>query len=176
MEITFRKLNNTEEDYEKLYKWCKNRYIYEWFEQRVLSLDEIKTKYMNKLLNSDQTLFIIQCDGNDIGLVQAYKYDDDIDIPVLNKYKNLYEYDIFIGEEDYLSKGVGHKVIEIVNREIYKAFNADGIVLRPFKRNIRAVNCYEKVGFKVVGEYKGTDTIGNPEVITVLLNKNTNNS
>ena len=101
MEITFRKLNNTEEDYEKLYKWCKNRYIYEWFEQRVLSLDEIKTKYMNKLLNSDQTLFIIQCDGNDIGLVQAYKYDDDIDIPVLNKYiankiENTGKYRVFL--------------------------------------------------------------------------------
>ena len=81
----------------------------------------------------------------------------------------LYEYDIFIGEEDYLSKGVGHKVIEIVNREIYKAFNADGIVLRPFKRNIRACNCYRKCGFKEVLEYDDIDRYNNIYVIRLKI-------
>lgn len=59
---------------------------------------------------------------------------------------------------------------------IYSKYDADAIILRPFKKNVRAIKCYQKCDYKIIGEYKGTDTIGNLEMITVLLNeKNTNN-
>ena len=45
------------------------------------------------------------------------------------------------------------------------------IVLRPFKRNERAVKCYEKCDFEIVDEYVGSDTLGNKEKMIVLLNK-----
>ncbi len=54
---------------------------------------------------------------------------------------------------------------------IYSKYNADGIILRPFKRNIRAIKCYEKCNYKIIDEYEGTDTIGNPEILTVMLNE-----
>lgn len=171
MDIVFRPLNDEEKEFVQIHKWCQNNYVYEWFEQRILSLDEIRNKYKNKLKEGKQLLFIIQCNNKDIGLLQLYKFENDINLKELEQYKNIYEYDLFIGEEDYLSKGIGPKIINLINKEIYSKYNADAIILRPFKRNIRAVNCYKKCNFVLLNEYKDKDTIGNTEIISVMLNK-----
>ena len=31
--------------YKLVNKWCSNKFVYEWFEQRILSYDEIVKKY-----------------------------------------------------------------------------------------------------------------------------------
>lgn len=70
-----------------------------------------------------------------------------------------------------MNKGIGKKVVDSINNIIYKKYNADSIILRLFKRNERAIKCYEKCNFEKVSEYVGTDTLGNKENIIVLLNK-----
>lgn len=40
------------DNYELMYKWCSQEFIYEWFEQRKLSYKEIENKYKNKLLTN----------------------------------------------------------------------------------------------------------------------------
>ncbi len=162
------KLNDDDHAYKLLHKWCSNKHVYEWFEQRELSYDEIVKKYRNKLLEGKQELFLINYNGNSIGLVQIYKYDDLI-YDELEEYNNIYEYDIFIGELDYLHKGIGTKVIDLVNKYIYDNYSADCIVLRPFKRNINAIKCYQKCNFHIINEYDGEDTIGNKEKVVVLI-------
>jgi len=158
------------DSYELMYKWCSQEFIYEWFEQRKLSYEEIENKYKNKLLANQQQLFFINYNDNKIGFVQIYKYDDNKS-KTLIKYDSIYEYDIFIGEPEYLSRGLGEKIINYVNNYIYENYLCDCIALRPFKRNERAVKCYEKCGFEIVDEYIGTDTLGNKEKMIVLLNK-----
>ena len=158
------------DNYELLYKWCSQEFIYEWFEQRKLSYEEIENKYKNKLLANQQQLFFINYNDNKIGFVQIYKYDDKKS-ESFKKYDSIYEYDIFIGESEYLSRGIGTQIIKYVNNYIYEKYLCDCIVLRPFKRNERAVKCYEKCGFEIMDEYVGTDTLGNKEKMIVLLNK-----
>ena len=175
MNTSFRSLEDNEDEFIQLQKWCNNKFVYEWFEQKVLSLEEITNKYKAKLEQQKQKLYIIQCDNKDIGLIQIYKFENDINIEELSKYDNIYEYDMFIGEEEYLSKGIGKKIIKLINYSIYTKYNADAIILRPFKRNIRAIKCYEKCNFKVISEYKDADTLGNSETIVVLLNKKSTN-
>lgn len=164
--ITFKKLTDRKANYLKLFKWCQNKFVYEWFEQRILSYDEIVIKYKNKLKEKKQDLFIIQCNDIDIGLVQIYMFENDIKIDTDN---NTYEYDLFIGEEEYLDKGIGTLIVNKVNDIIINKYHANSIILRPFKRNIRAIKCYEKCGFVNILEYLGKDTLGNPEVISVLI-------
>lgn len=163
--ITLRKLNDKKDEYSKLHKWCQNEFVYEWFEQRILSYNEIVNKYKTKLKEKKQDLFIIQADNVDIGLVQIYKFENDITIDTDD---NTYEYDLFIGEEEYLDKGIGKEIVNKVNDTIFNKYKASSIILRPFRRNIRAVKCYEKCGFTNILEYLGSDTLGNPEVISVL--------
>ena len=161
---------DNEDNYELMYKWCSQEFIYKWFEQRKLSYEEIENKYKNKLLANQQKLFFINYNDNKIGFVQIYKYDDEKS-EALIKYDSIYEYDIFIGESEYLSKGLGAIIVNYVNNYIYEKYLCDCIVLRPFKRNERAVKCYKKCGFEIVDEYMGTDTLGNKENMMVLLNK-----
>ncbi len=165
--ISFRKLEDNSRDYHKLHKWCQEKFVYEWFEQRILSYDEIILKYQNKLNQKIQDIYIIQIDNKDIGLVQIYKYNDNV-IPNIDKYNNVYEYDIFIGESNYISKGFGSQIINIIDKKIFSKYNADLIILRPFKRNIRAIKCYKKCGYDKVLDYNGFDTLSNPEIISVL--------
>jgi len=158
------------ESYELMYKWCSQKFIYEWFEQRKLSLKEIENKYKNKLFMNNQRLFFINYNGLKIGFVQIYKYEDKKSNK-LRKYDSIFEYDIFIGESEYLSRGIGSQIVNYINKYIYETYLCDCIVLRPFDRNERAVKCYEKCGFERVDKYLGTDTLGNKEEIIVLLKK-----
>ena len=169
LDISFRRLKDSTTDYQKLYKWCQNEFVYEWFEQRILTYDEIVKKYREKLNNKIQDLYIIKSNNKEIGLVQVYKFENDINLKNLNEYKNIYEYDLFIGEEEYLNKGIGKKVIKEINNIIYGKYKADAIILRPFKRNERAIKCYKKCNYKEIFEYIGKDTLGSKEEIVVLL-------
>ena len=171
LDINFRKLHNNKEDYEKLYNWSKNKHVYEWFEQRILSYDEIVNKYKSKLKNKDQYLYIIESNDRDIGLIEIYKFKNDIKLSSLDKYKNTYEYNLFIGEEEYLNKGIGKKIVDTINKIIYRKYSADSIILRSFKKNERAIKCYQKCNFEKVHEYVETDTLGNKENVIILLNK-----
>ena len=168
MKISFRKLEDTKSEYTMIYEWCQNDFVYKWFEQRRLSLDEICDKYKSKLYSGKQELLIIQCNNIDIGLVQIYKYNN---YKKIDKYKSIYEYDIFIGIKEYLSKGIGEIVVNLITDLIYTKYDADAIVLRPFKRNTRAIKCYNKCNYHLIDEYDDKDTLGNKEKIVVLLNK-----
>lgn len=169
MEITFRKLLDNEKEYVQLYNWCQNEFVYEWFEQRKLTLEEIHNKYQDKLETKKQELLIIQYEGIDIGLVQIYKYED-TPLDGLRDYKDIYEFDLFIGKEKYLNQGIGTEVIKEITKWIYTNYDADAIVLRPFKKNERAIHCYEKCGYKFLEEQTGKDTLGNTVEIVVLVN------
>ncbi len=168
--IGLTRFTDKKDNYELMYKWCSQEFIYEWFEQRKLSYEEIENKYKNKILANQQQLFFINYNDNKIGFIQIYKYDDKKS-EALIKYDSIYEYDIFIGKSKYLSRGLGAKIVNYINNYIYENYLCDCIVLRPFKRNERAVKCYEKCGFEIVDEYVGSDTLGNKEKMIVLLNK-----
>lgn len=161
------KFTDKEENYTLLHKWCSHKDVYEWFEQRILSYPEIVQKYQNKLKDNNQKLFMIKYNDSYIGLVQIYRYDG-----IVSEIEgNIYEYDLFIGEEKFLSKGIGSKVVGIVNKFIYDNYQAEAIVLRPFKRNLRALKCYLKNNFHIVKEYQDIDTIGNKEEYVLLINQ-----
>ena len=81
-----------EENYVIMQEWCSHEFVYEWFEQRILSLDEIRSKYKTKLEVGEQDLFFINYDGKNIGFAQIYKYKG-------NYFTKTYEYDLFIDGE-----------------------------------------------------------------------------
>lgn len=155
---------DNDSNYKLMYKWCSYEFIYEWFEQRKLSYSEIVDKYQKKLLLGKQKLFIINYNNKAIGYVQIYLYDD-----ILSNYNNFYEYDVFIGEVDYLSKGIGMEIVNYINEYIFKNLLGDGIILRVCKRNVRALKCYWKCGFKIIKEYDDVNTVNEREKYVMLI-------
>ena len=64
------KFSDTDNNYRLIHKWCSNKNVYEWFEQRILSYDEIVKKYKNKLLEEKQKIYLVNYDSKLIGLIQ----------------------------------------------------------------------------------------------------------
>ena len=64
-------------------------------------------------------------------------------------YKNsVLEVGIFIGDEEYLSKGYGTDALKLLVEFIFEQMNINKVKLGVYSFNPRAQRCYEKVGFK----------------------------
>ncbi len=77
--------------------------------------------------------------------------------------KSLAAIDFFIGDVDYVGKGIG---VEILKSFDYQGY--ENILVDPEIDNISAIKTYEKAGFKKIKEY--TDT-GELWMLLCLKNK-----
>ena len=64
------------------------------------------------------------------------------------------ELGIFIGNENYLSRGYGSEAIMLLLDYAFNYVNLNNIMLRVFDYNKRAIKAYEKCGFKTYGVWK----------------------
>lgn len=143
-------LEDKEKNYRLLEKWCSNEEIYKCFEQRILSYDEIVKKYKNRCsINSKVPVYMIYYKDKEIGIIQYQ-----------NVKPNTYELDVFIGEIDLHSKGLGEIVINLMTNYLIKFNGAKTLLLCPLKENEKAIKCYSKCGYKIKKEYKDFNTIG----------------
>ena len=58
---------------------------------------------------------------------------------------------IFIGNKNYWNKGYGTEALILLIDYGFKALNLHNIFLNVYSFNERAIRCYEKVGFKIIG-------------------------
>lgn len=64
------------------------------------------------------------------------------------------EFGIFIGEDNYLSRGIGAEATKLIIQYGFKELGLHKIFLRVLSNNTRAIKCYEKVGFIQEGYFK----------------------
>ena len=167
--IYLRNIEDNEIDYKMLYKWCSNPKVYKYFEQRILSYEEIVDKY-KKRISSDGLIKtkIIIYKTIPIGLVQYYEmtYEDKSYFD-LNKYDKVFSIDIFIEEDIYHNLGIGSMVINYISD--YLLNDCEIVALTPESDNVNAIKCYQKCGFKIVKEYNYSDSLGNKTINTLLI-------
>lgn len=168
--IKLRRLKNTDRDYEYLEKWYQEEEIYSHFEQRKLTLDEIKNKYLPRTkVNAKVPVFMIEYDSIPIGIIQYQLINEknrklyDLNI------ENSYEIDIFIGDLSLHNKGIGKTSIDLISNYLFKEKNAKILVMCPLKENYNAINCYKNCGFKIKKEFETEDTIGVNQVFALMV-------
>jgi RimJ/RimL family protein N-acetyltransferase len=61
------------------------------------------------------------------------------------------EVGIFIGNKNYWDKGYGTEALILLLDYGFKALNLHNILLKVYAYNTRAIETYEKVGFKQIG-------------------------
>jgi len=61
------------------------------------------------------------------------------------------EIGIFIGDKKFWDKGYGTEAMALLMDYGFKALNLHNVMLRVFSFNERAIKCYEKIGFKTIG-------------------------
>ena len=115
---------------------------------------ELATQVIEKPMHA----FIIKFDKVDIGYIQYYNKHDfppeqGYDISELPE--NCAAIDWYIGELDYIGKGIGPQALNIfLNEFVFKTF--ENVFVDPGTANIGAIRAYEKVGFRKIKESNGT--------------------
>ena len=139
-----------DDDLQLLGKWLNKKYIKKWFEvQDVCTIDDWLYEVKNrkdkfKWLNH----FIALCGDCPIGFCVYYKCVDakeewygDISLD------GAYSMDYLIGEEDYLGRGFGKKMVEKLMEMIFSHKDAERIIVQPDKGNKASCGVLLKNGF-----------------------------
>jgi aminoglycoside 6'-N-acetyltransferase len=133
-----------------LAKWLSNPLVLEFYEGRdnPFDLDKVNEKFYNH--NNGVKGCIVEYKGIEVGYIQFYKLDDETKKEYGYSDENIYGTDQFIGEVGYWNKGIGTLLVKSIINYLFEHKNAERVVMDPQKRNVRAIKCYEKCGFKKV--------------------------
>ena len=68
---------------------------------------------------------------------------------------------IIMGEKSYWGKGYGTEAVRLMLDFGFNGLNLHNINLGTYSFNVRAIRCYEKIGFKLIGRRREARIIGN---------------
>ncbi len=165
-DIYLRDIVDSDEEYKRLYTWCLNPNVYEYFEQRVLSYDEVVSKYRKRVGNEEIKTLIIVYKNKEIGLVQYEKIDDEDRRYFGISLDNVVLIDIFIGESSLYGLGIGSRVIKYISK--YLLLNFDMVIANVLSSNSNSINMCLNSGFKKLNEFDYFDTLGTKTKNTLL--------
>lgn len=135
------------DDYLKYVEWLNNYEIAKGVDAvaRVTSIDSEK-EWLAKATSEKYNFAIINKENDTLlGNISLMKIHD------VNRTAEL---GIFIGDENYLSRGYGSEAIMLLLDFGFKYANLNNIMLKVFDYNKRAIKAYEKCGFKTFGVWK----------------------
>ena len=87
--------------------------------------------------------YIILVDGTDVGTIWLEKE---------KLHDSIVSLGIMIGHSDKLGIGLGQQVIPLAIELARTKLKFEGVQLRVRKTNFRAIGCYKKCGFSIIGE------------------------
>ena len=74
-----------------------------------------------------------------------------------------------IGEKEYWGQGYGQEAVKLLVDYGFNLLNLNSIMLGAFEFNARALRCYERAGFKVIGRRRQARIIGGRKYDAVLM-------
>lgn len=146
--FTFKLLQ--EDDIPLLCSWVKQPEVARWWYESDLDWPSFLSKYRDKLSKGVAFPFLVCFDGQPIGYIEYYianKVGDGWwpDLP-----SGVYGIDVFIGEAQKLGRGYGSIFIRKFIDMLAEKSEVKKIILDAAVDNLRAIRCYEKVGFSPV--------------------------
>ncbi|MFH0976770.1 MAG: GNAT family protein [Spirochaetota bacterium] len=78
------------------------------------------------------------------------------------------EIGIIIGDKNFWNRGYGSEALHLLLNYAFKYLNLFNIMLRVYSANEKGINCYEKIGFKKIGERRKA-LIRNLQVHNIIL-------
>ncbi len=154
MVFAFKPLQDT--DLNLLCNWLNEPHVKEWWDDK-LTNEEIKSKYKKRIGDSIVVPFIVLLNDKPIGFIQYYQADKVGDGWWPDAIEGTIGIDQFIGEKDLINRGIGTKMIRAFIEYLYLKSNVNKIITDVDPKNVRAIRCYEKVGFKFVKEIMTPD-------------------
>lgn len=151
-----------EADLHLLCEWLNEPHVKEWWNDHSTD-EEIKSKYKKRIGDTIVAPFIACLNENPIGFIQYYQADKVSDGWWPNEVEGTIGIDQFIGEKGLINRGIGTKMIRAFIDHLFGNPNIKKIITDVDPKNLRAIRCYEKVGFEFVKE------IMTPEGISLFM-------
>lgn len=158
MDVSIRPI--TLDDTKNIVKWRNSDFVLINFIDQTLISEESHINYFNKYVKTGIVhQFIIKVDGNDIG--STFLRD-------VNLEDRSAEFGIFIGNANYLGKGVGKLALSLLMEYAFKTLKLKKVILRVLKRNERAIKSYRKSGFHLIDRSETVLVNGNKETVIFM--------
>ena len=137
MRLKFRPL--TSDDYPLLLEWLSREHVRQWWDDGEDTLEKVALHYGEEEEGLERFILVEALEGVEkpIGYFQHYRAPG-----------GVIGIDQFIGEVDYVNRGVGTEAVGMFVEMITREHEPSGIILDPSPDNKRAIRCYEKVGFR----------------------------
>lgn len=151
-------------DLDLVRRWLSAPHVRRWWYAEGTSYAEIEEHYLPSIEDRDATkMFLILHENRPIGFIQAYRITAEDDA----RYANLVDVedsagiDLFIGESEYVNRGLGRHVIRrFLSEHVFSDPGVEVCVIGPEPENVAAIRAYEKAGFRF---FKTVQVPGEPE-------------
>ncbi|MHB8646231.1 MAG: GNAT family N-acetyltransferase [Thermomicrobiales bacterium] len=148
--IGFRRM--TTDDLPLMHRWLQTPHVLEWWWGGVApSYEAVAEKYGSRTRGEEPTdPYIILYRERPIGYIQTYMIRDYPEYAaVVESDEDAAGVDLFIGETEYLHKGLGSHILRAFLRAIvFGAGDTTSCIIGPSEANRIAIRAYEKAGFR----------------------------
>lgn len=148
-------------------EWLKRPHLQEWWQSGEITQVTVRRKYLPRILgNDDASHYIARLEEVPVGYIQYY--DASVGDPNWwpdQRGPGVLGVDVFVGDENNLNKGIGTAMISQFLVFLFEDPAVTEIRIYLRRDNLRAIRCYEKVGFQRVGEITNPD---GPALMMVL--------
>ncbi|MGF7060108.1 GNAT family N-acetyltransferase [Brassicibacter mesophilus] len=118
---------------------------------RIITSDK-KIEVMKRMINDGNNFAIVDLKNDELIGNCGLMFTDFIN--------GTAELGILIGNPNYLNNGFGTEAINLLLDYGFNLLNLNNIILRVLSFNKRAIKCYEKCGFKIIGRRRESVNIG----------------
>lgn len=141
-----------------LHEWVQRPHVAEWWSEP-RTLDDIEADYLPTIEGTSSTkAYIVSIDNEPIGFIQAYGvegsgdgwWEDERD-------PGARGIDQFLADASRVNQGLGTAMILAFLEQLFRDPTVTSVQTDPSPANRRAIRCYEKVGFKAIGEVSTPD-------------------
>jgi aminoglycoside 6'-N-acetyltransferase len=132
-------------------RWVKVPAVAEWWrEEAEMSYEEICQDMDPRVLGEESVRpYIFSINGEAAGYIQTYPVDADPEAVALFEVTGANAVDIFIGEEKWLHRGLGAKVLrQFIEEHVFSDPAVTVCMIDPEVGNRIAIRAYEKAGFR----------------------------
>ena len=143
----------TEQDLAMLHEWLHRPHILTWWGGDKPSLAEVRAEYLPHIQGlGSVTPYIVMLGSRPIGYAQSYVamgsgdgwWEDETDPGVRG-------IDQSIAEPELLGQGLGTQLVRTLVEHLFQDASVTKVQTDPSPMNLRAVRCYQKAGFRIVG-------------------------
>ena len=149
--ISFRPLRR--DDLVHVAHWLAQPHVARWWRDPS-DIEAVTEKYMPGIEQQTSTeVFIIELDGDAVGLIQRYRHRDHEDWDRAIGIPDAAGIDYLVGEPDVVGRGVGTDAIRRFAGDTLSAYeDVDCVVAAPQQANVASWRALEKAGFVRVWE------------------------